>query len=456
LVSTRVLAKAGACDSASGNADNSKNSSNCVPDVDSSGWETEEYAVLSGLLVEGGQQRDAASCHGFDIQPRCSAADAAAALGLHMAEDFDVGDVVDALDRLVRPLLFRGCAEPLWPGRDQLGRQSLSDGPLAKQKIWTGKFPVLSALVGDSDLVDMAVGTKTMTLRQCLRRNFSGFVFDTGNEMRQLGEKIVKLALGVKHRGIMQDHPLKVLHVGLPAVPGKGFPNPVLSLGARGEGTSLHRHGHAMLGLLSGRKLWLVAPETVNPPMRTLRWDHWARHMKWPFVRNLTDNGRWTLCVQEPGDVIILPKGWWHGTANLKEGLGIGRQNAIYRKVYQEDSKRLKNIAETDADNLGHRVAMLDLEFLKPVVNYNAVRKGFKQLQQEIMQAMKQGEVDTRFAKGALAFLIHEMVVDEAGERKMDFFMNTDRGRRFVKRWWQDIWKIDPDYDPLGFGHHFD
>jgi len=458
------------CTVAVGGDSGSKQNNDCVrvspqAGADAAGWDVEEDVVLAALLDESGQRKSAGSCHGFDVQPECNAADVAAALGVPVKEhvQFKARHIVDALDRLERPLLFRGCAEMLWPGREQLGRRSLRSGPFAKHQVWAGKISILRSLIGDWPFASDAEGTKQLALREYLRGNLSGSIFDTGTQLRELGEKLIKAAVGKKWlKGTVQDHPLMTLFVGLPAVrpPGppttpateKGFPDPVVSLSARGEGASLHYHGHAMLGLMSGRKLWLVGPYNGKQLDHALGWAHWATRKNWPSVVNLTGNGNWSLCIQEPGDVAIVPTRWWHGTANLKEGLGLGRQSMDDHAGDYPQHWSIRDAAKLQPHFIGMWLQMLDMEFLKPEVDYKGVLKGLKQLRREVIQAMKHGIVDATFAKVVLAHLISNTLLPQAEERKLDFFMNTEKGLEFTVKWWEAIWKIDPAYDPFDFG----
>jgi len=108
-----------------------------------------------------------------------------------------------------------------------------------------------------------------------------------------------------------------------------GACNAVLSLGGAGESLGLHFHHDAWLRILYGEKYWLLSPGSEVPPpgfhqkdtVATIRANWHAAHLKSPHVKKA-----WLECVQQAGDVLYIPQGWYHGVVNLGETLAIGKQ----------------------------------------------------------------------------------------------------------------------------------
>jgi hypothetical protein len=83
--------------------------------------------------------------------------------------------------------------------------------------------------------------------------------------------------------------------------------HPVVSVSGRGGGLGFHRHDASWLALLSGLKLWCFMPPT-KPPR--------SAHQRCSAEALLCDPNV-TVCVQRPGDLVVVPRGWWHATYNL-------------------------------------------------------------------------------------------------------------------------------------------
>lgn len=105
----------------------------------------------------------------------------------------------------------------------------------------------------------------------------------------------------------------------------------MLSIGDDGAGLSFHSHGDSWLGLVHGRKRWLLYPPggaprqlfeslgPIAPPMH-----EWVRRSlpKLPVEvpSPLVD------CLQKAGEAVYVPAGWLHATVNLGETIGAGGQ----------------------------------------------------------------------------------------------------------------------------------
>ena len=193
-----------------------------------------------------------------------------------------------------KPLLLRGAAAH-WPALEKWTRAYLLE-----------HFGDRAANVGTgSDIIYAGGGAANhATLRDLLRRMRNGsdaVAFDA----RLLGT-LPELA---------RDFAAPpVLARAFPAAASYGL----LSLGPSRSGLPPHAHGEAWLGLVSGRKRWFLrAPgatidhEGAVHPLASIR--DWAAVLR---------GG----CLQAPGDVLYVPRGWTHATLNVGEALAVGEQ----------------------------------------------------------------------------------------------------------------------------------
>ncbi len=107
---------------------------------------------------------------------------------------------------------------------------------------------------------------------------------------------------------------------------------PVLSIGLEGTGErdlAHHYHPATIMRLLQGRKIWaLRSPDdeecmwargTCTDPF--LVCDYYAR----------STNDTEPPCVQNAGETILVPDGWYHGTCNTQTTVGYGMQGRSLR-----------------------------------------------------------------------------------------------------------------------------
>ena len=92
-----------------------------------------------------------------------------------------------------------------------------------------------------------------------------------------------------------------------------------VSLGLPGTGLTFHHaHGQAFLGLLAGKKRWyFYPPEEV--PAAELQWGktwNWIRQAAAGRLNNMEVQSPPTVCTQLPGEIMIVPRVWWHATLN--------------------------------------------------------------------------------------------------------------------------------------------
>jgi len=89
-------------------------------------------------------------------------------------------------------------------------------------------------------------------------------------------------------------------------------------------GRPLHRQGATWFGLVEGRKTWYMYPPgtQVNYGDSTLRGAYdWALHLKSERV------GEPFVCVQQRGEVLLLPKDWVHVSVSSGITAGIGGEH---------------------------------------------------------------------------------------------------------------------------------
>ena len=219
------------------------------------------------------------------LPPNGCDVDAAAAISLR---DFE------AEYRGKKPLLLRGAAAH-WPALEKWTRAYLLE-----------HFGDRAANVGTgSDIIYAGGGAANhATLRDLLRRMRNGsdaVAFDA----RLLGT-LPELA---------RDFAAPpVLARAFPAAASYGL----LSLGPSRSGLPPHAHGEAWLGLVAGRKRWFlrepgaaIDQEGAVHPLASIR--DWAAVLR---------GG----CLQAPGDVLYVPRGWTHATLNVGEALAVGEQ----------------------------------------------------------------------------------------------------------------------------------
>jgi hypothetical protein len=111
-----------------------------------------------------------------------------------------------------------------------------------------------------------------------------------------------------------------------------------LLLSAEGSGINFHRHSNAFNGLVAGApKRWFLYPPWAQPPSYTLGalpWlmsiyrDDWAA----PAGRQSGRDGL-QQCMQLEGDLIYVPRNYWHATVALGEGVGVSGQ--FVRKLHE-------------------------------------------------------------------------------------------------------------------------
>jgi tetratricopeptide (TPR) repeat protein len=93
------------------------------------------------------------------------------------------------------------------------------------------------------------------------------------------------------------------------------------ALGTNGSGIQFHEHYETWNLLLSGKKRWFFFEPQQLPPGNVFVSDlvHWLQHV----APKLEGRERPFECVQEPGQIVYIPEGFYHATL-IEGGVSIG------------------------------------------------------------------------------------------------------------------------------------
>jgi hypothetical protein len=103
----------------------------------------------------------------------------------------------------------------------------------------------------------------------------------------------------------------------------------ILSISESGAGLPRHSHGAAWLASIVGSKFWILHPPVSEGG--SVEWAalpfsaaQWLARLGSSSGRNLQQSVQW--CVQQPGDVMVLPAFWHHATVNVGDAIAVGAQ----------------------------------------------------------------------------------------------------------------------------------
>lgn len=120
----------------------------------------------------------------------------------------------------------------------------------------------------------------------------------------------------------------------------------VFSFGGGHRGVQMMQHGVAWLGLISGAKLWHVAPPDVPRPSDRLCADGGKIDYALAAKESVTH------CLLLPGETILVPENWWHATCNLDPyTIGVGGQlwRPGMQKMFETDDERSVPVVMQDS-----------------------------------------------------------------------------------------------------------
>ena len=112
-----------------------------------------------------------------------------------------------------------------------------------------------------------------------------------------------------------------------------------INAGKASNGVAFHQHWQTWGHLLAGKKIWYVS-EPSNIPFRPYRYADEEQLAKAGFQ----------VCEQNEGEVVFLPKDWWHATFNKADwNLAIGGEGGLasgeYDAAHKFDEAKLKTMS---------------------------------------------------------------------------------------------------------------
>jgi len=119
-----------------------------------------------------------------------------------------------------------------------------------------------------------------------------------------------------------------------------------INAGKTSNGVAFHQHWQTWGHLLAGKKMWYVSPPG-NTPSRPFRYENENQLMKDGFQ----------VCEQNEGEIVFLPKDWWHATFNKADwNLAIGGQGGIgigeYDAARKLDETKLKAMSKEEMQSV--------------------------------------------------------------------------------------------------------
>lgn len=99
----------------------------------------------------------------------------------------------------------------------------------------------------------------------------------------------------------------------------------IFILGASGSGVIFHKHADTWNGVIYGKKRWFLYPSSFTPPGGVY---HGYSVNEWydRVYPNLTADCRPIECVQQAGEILYLPEGFYHATLNIGDTVAVSLQ----------------------------------------------------------------------------------------------------------------------------------
>ncbi|CAK0849712.1 unnamed protein product [Prorocentrum cordatum] len=124
----------------------------------------------------------------------------------------------------------------------------------------------------------------------------------------------------------------------------------IVLVGAAGSGVGFHRHAAAIQATLYGRKRWLLYPPDGNPP-GGMKGDWPVYDWLTVVYPNLSADRAPLECIQEPGDVLYIPEGWYHAVLNLADSVALSAQHDGFSNKSMKATNKFR-----EANDTKHRV----------------------------------------------------------------------------------------------------
>eukprot|EP00929_Paragymnodinium_shiwhaense_P104268 TRINITY_DN68521_c0_g1_i1.p1 TRINITY_DN68521_c0_g1~~TRINITY_DN68521_c0_g1_i1.p1 ORF type:complete len:485 (+),score=76.17 TRINITY_DN68521_c0_g1_i1:81-1535(+) len=112
-------------------------------------------------------------------------------------------------------------------------------------------------------------------------------------------------------------------------------------LGGAGSAVGWHRHGASVQMLVHGLKRWFLYPLGDYPPGDGPGGGNSASDWLRVVYPTLPERRRPIEFIQQPGDVVYIPDGWYHAVINLADCVASTVQNLDHQPEMQERFKRI-------------------------------------------------------------------------------------------------------------------
>nr|KAG5690113.1 hypothetical protein BaRGS_010704 [Batillaria attramentaria] len=145
----------------------------------------------------------------------------------------------------------------------------------------------------------------------------------------------------------------------------------IFFLGATGTGLEFHAHNDARNGVVFGMKRWFLYPVNRHPPGgMDINSMEWYEHIY--LSQKLTEEDKPLECVQEAGEIIYIPEGYWHAVINIGDTIGM---TLLARKPVTVLQKLRKRDWERDDEMKKKKQSGADLTEGDLKATYSSMRK---------------------------------------------------------------------------------
>jgi hypothetical protein len=113
----------------------------------------------------------------------------------------------------------------------------------------------------------------------------------------------------------------------------KESPNVSIYAGVKNTGTKIHHHHEAVNYLILGKKIWIIFPKNENnAKLCTKEFRENSSSINWLFsnikeLKNKIDG--LSIFVQHSGEIVFIPKRFYHGAINLENSHGFVYSSTI-------------------------------------------------------------------------------------------------------------------------------
>ncbi|XP_045165976.2 uncharacterized protein LOC123529639 isoform X2 [Mercenaria mercenaria] len=130
-----------------------------------------------------------------------------------------------------------------------------------------------------------------------------------------------------------------------------GVDDSIFFLGSSGSGVSFHKHADAWNGVIFGKKRWFLYMNSKTPPGGVYP-GYTQREWYENIYPSLSPYDKPLECIQNPGEILYLPEGTYHGTINLGDTIAIGIQKreavTTVEKLFYDERKLVESMRNKD------------------------------------------------------------------------------------------------------------